>query len=255
MRREWLALVLLALVGCATGGGGGTGAKAPAPGAAMTAAGTINLGLAQTYLQNNELETALNRANRALATDPNAGTVHAMLGLIYARIGDRGRAASSFQRALALAPTEGAVLNAYGTWLCSNGDPAGAAAQFARALADPFFTRPGLVHYNAGYCAIKFGDNAQAEKELRRALDLPGADPGNTLMALAQAELALGQYMEARAFIQRREALGATNDVLDLAARIEDAAGNPSAAARYRERIRGGGGNDSQPTREGTDRQ
>jgi type IV pilus assembly protein PilF len=238
MRREWLALVLMlvSLVGCATGGGD-SAAKPPAPGAKMTRGGTINLGLAQNYLQANELETALDRATRALKTDPNAGPVHAMLGLIYARIGDRTQASSSFQRALVLAPNEGAVLNAYGTWLCGNGDHAAAAEQFARAVADPFFTRPGLVHYNAGYCLLKAGNNPGAETELRRALDLPGAEPGAVLMALAQAELALGKPMEARAFIQRREALGVTNEVLELAARIEDAAGDRAAAARYRSRI------------------
>lgn len=246
MRREWLMLVLVSLVGCATGGDAAP--KPPETGARMTAGGTVNLGLAQGYLQGNDLEAALNRANRALASDPNAGSVHAMLGLIHARIGDRERAASSFQRALSLAPNEGSVLNAYGTWLCGNGDPAGAEAQFARALADPFFTRPGLVHFNSGYCALKSNNHTLADRELRRALDLPGAEPGATLMALAQTELALGKLMEARAFIQRREALGATSDVLELAARIEDAAGDRAAAARYRDRIRG---SSSQPNRDG----
>ena len=242
MRHDCLALVAgmaMVLAGCATGGDDSP-PRATLDGG-MTAAGTINLGLAQTYLQNNELETALNRANRALSTDPNAGSVHAMLGLIYDRVGDNDRATSSFARALSLAPKEGAVRLAHGTWLCGHGDVAGAALDFDKALADPFFTRPGLVHYNSGYCLLKSNDFVAAEKELRRALDLPGVEPGNVLMALAQAELAQGKLLEARAFIQRREALGASVDVLELAARIEDAAGNAAGAARYRERIREAG--------------
>ena len=255
MRRNCLVLLFAVLAGCSTGGGTDEAAANAAREGGMSSIGTINLGLAQTYLQTGELETALNRANRALRSDPNAGAVHAMLGLIYDRVGDKDRSASSFAKALSLAPGEGAVLLAYGTWLCARGDVAGAAMQFDKALADPFFTRPGLVHYDSGYCLLQARDFGAAEKELRRALDLPGVEPGNVLMALAQAELAQGKLLEARAFVQRREALGATADVLELAARIEDAAGNPAGAAKYRERIRAGGGADAPAAGNGAPRQ
>jgi type IV pilus assembly protein PilF len=201
--------------------------------------GMVNLSLAQTYLKSGQLKTALERANQAAMTDPRNGNVYAMMGLIQDRIGDQAAAAAAFQKALSLAPTEGGVNNAYGIWQCSRGDQAGAAASFARALADPFFTSPGLAHFNAGHCLLKSGQAAQAEVELRRALDTRGSDVGAVLMSLAQAELAQGSVFEARAFVQRREALGATAEVLELAARIEDAAGDPAAAARIRARIRG----------------
>ena len=57
----------------------------------------------------------------------------------------------------------------------------------------------------------------------------------DVLLMLAQVELAQGKWFEARAFVQRRLAFGATVEVLDLAAKIEDAAGNASAAAHYRQ--------------------
>jgi type IV pilus assembly protein PilF len=211
----------------------------------LTNSGEINLSLAQSYLHSGDLQMALDRANRALATDPNSGSVYAMLGLINDRIGNAPRAAEAFQHAIQLAPRAGHVLNAYGSWLCSHGDGAGAAQQFAPALADPFFTARGLAYFNAGYCLLKSGQPAAAEASLRRALDEPGADLGSTLMALAQANLAQGKVLEARAFVQRRESMGATGDVLELAARIEDAAGDPAAAARYRTRMHA---LDSQPT-------
>jgi type IV pilus assembly protein PilF len=199
--------------------------------------GEINLSLAQSYLKTGQLEMALDRANRAAASDPNSGLVHAMLGLINDRIGNAPRATEEFQRAIALSPRRGAVLDAYGTWLCSHGDAAGAAQQFSLALADPFYTSRGLAWFNAGYCLLRTGQPAQGEASLRRALDEPGADLDATLMALAQANLAQGKVLEARAFVQRRESMGATPEVLDLAARIEDAAGNAEAAARYRTRL------------------
>jgi type IV pilus assembly protein PilF len=203
----------------------------------MTNGGAINLGLAQGYLKSGQLEMALDRANRALASDPGSGNAHAMLGLIQDRIGNQERAGESFRRAIQLAPNSGSVLNAYGSWLCSHGDPAGAAQMFGRAIADPFFTSPGLAHFNAGECLLRSGKAAAAEASMRRALEAPGADLDSVLMGLAQASLAQGKLLEARGFIQRRESMGATTDVLELAARIEEAAGDTAAAARYRVRL------------------
>jgi type IV pilus assembly protein PilF len=204
----------------------------------LTSAGAINLSLAQSYLKSGELETALNRANTALETDGNNGNVHALIALIYDRIGDQAKAGAAFQKALALAPTEGSVLNAYGSWLCAHDDFANAAGAFARAKADPFFNRPGLTYFNTGHCLLRAGQPAQAEVELRQAMDASGADVGAVLMSLAQAELAQGSVFEARAFVQRREAISADPDVLELAAKIEDAAGDQAAAARYRARLK-----------------
>ncbi|HVE52675.1 MAG TPA: type IV pilus biogenesis/stability protein PilW [Ramlibacter sp.] len=209
----------------------------------LTHGGQINLSLAQNYLQAGELSMALDRAHRALATDPGSGSVHAMLGLINDRIGNQARASQSFQRAIQLSPNGGGVLNAYGTWLCSHGDYAGAAQQFARALNDPFFTARGLAHFNAGHCLLKSGQAVQAEVSLRRSLDEPGSDLASVLMSLAQATLAQGKLLEARGFIQRRESMGVTPEVLELAARIEDASGDRAAAARYRARLQPGGAN------------
>jgi type IV pilus assembly protein PilF len=258
MRRDWRAVILAAgmacLVGCSTGGTGTSGKSGGGTPGELSAAGNINIGLAQSYLASNDLELALNRANRALASDPNNGNVHAMLGLIYDRVGDTQHATSSFQRALQLSPNSGAVLNAYGSWLCSHGDMAGAEDFFKRALNDPFYTSYAQVHYNAGQCAAKAGNLVRAESELRDALNSQGADPGTVMMALAEVELAQGKLMEARAFVQRREALGARPDVLELAARIEDAAGDRAAAARYRERARAASGQRT-PAQEGAERQ
>jgi type IV pilus assembly protein PilF len=248
MRREpYLLLALALLAGCGgykpkttyVDNGPAPRVEQPLRPGQLTHSGSINLSLAQEYLALGELAAALDRAQRALQTDAGNGNVHAMLGLVYDRIGDQPKAADAFARAMSLAPDQGAVLNAYGTFLCSHGDPAGAASHFARALADPFYSAPGLTHYNAGYCLLKSGRHAAAEAELRTAMDAPGADIAAVLLALAQAELGQGSFMEARAFAQRREAMGATPEVLEVAAKIEDAAGDPAAAARIRARIRG----------------
>jgi type IV pilus assembly protein PilF len=250
MRRESFLLMALSLALLAGCGGHKTTTTIVDPGPSprpaqplkpgeLSNSGGINLSLAQRYLQIGDLASALERAQRAQGTDPNNGNVHAMLGLIYDRIGDQAKAAEAFRRAIALAPDRGTVLSAYGSYLCGHGDAAGAAAAFQRALADPFFQVPGLVHYNRGHCLLKTGRPAEAEAALRMALDAPGSDVAAVLLSLAQAELAQGSILEARAFVQRREALGdVTAAVLELAAQIEDAAGDRAAAARIRERLR-----------------
>ena len=149
-----------------------------------------------------------------------------MLGMIYAQIGDQGKAQNEYERALSLAPTDGNVLNAYGAYACEQGKYAVAEAQFAKALADPFNRQPAQALANAGKCARKAGDLAKAETYLRQAVD-KDPDSAEALFTLAEVQLALGRPMEARAFIQRREALGAADArVLELAARVEDAAGD-----------------------------
>jgi type IV pilus assembly protein PilF len=249
MRHESIALALVLALAAASGcskqgrviempGYSGPSAEATAPKRGeLSNSGSINLSLAQQYLRVGQLELALDRANRALSTDSGNGNVHAVLGLVYDSIGDQGKAASAFQRAVQLSPNAGGVVNAYGTWLCAHGDTAGAAQQFDRALADPFYRTPGLVHFNAGKCLLKAGQPAQAEALLRRSLDEPGSDLAAALLALAQAALAQNKLLEARGFVQRRESMGASADVLELAARIEDAAGDAVAAKRYRERL------------------
>lgn len=235
MRRDLRAC---GLVLCFLGASIAQAKKTPADGKELSSSGRVNLELAQSYLQANDLETALNRANRALKYDPESGDVHAMLGLIYGRIGDAERAASEYEQAVKLAPADGPILNAYGAWQCERGQFDQAEASFQRALKDPFYKRPEQTYYNAGRCAFVGGRLSEAEAYLRQAVERMPVDAG-VLLLIAKVEFKLGKYLEARAFVQRCDALGPNPEVLDLAARIEDAAGNPKAATDYRSRLAG----------------
>ncbi len=235
MRWLSMALCLLLLAGCSATGGGTGKRAAAAP--ALSHAGQLNLSLAQNYLDIGDLETALDRANRAVRSDPGSGDAHAMLGVIHNRIGNPDKAAAEFESALRLAPQSGSILNAHAVWMCERGKHEQADAEFMQALQDPFYKSPMQTFYNAGKCAQNAGQLDKAEVYLRRALELSPQEP-SALMTLAEVELALGNIMEARAFVQRRDALGSDAQVLELAARIEDAANNAEAAKRYRQRLR-----------------
>jgi len=227
-------LAMLVFVGFATAS---VAKEHPAETSVISRAGQVNLGLAQSYYENNDLETALQRATQALRTDPKSADVHAMLGLIYIRISQPDKAAAEFGEAIALAPNDGTILNVNGVWLCQQGHSAEADAQFAKAMQDPFYKQPEQALFNAGKCAFKAGNLPKAENYLRASLQkVP--DQAEALLTLAQVEFAEGNFMDARAFIQRRDSLGSSAEILELAARIEDGAGDHRAAEHYRERLR-----------------
>jgi type IV pilus assembly protein PilF len=233
MRRPEALLACLLLAACASGG------DTPSAGAAgePSSAGRLNLGLAEGYLTKGDLPKAAERAEMVLSSDPRWAQAHALRAVVHERAGESEKASRAFDRALALAPKDGTILNAHAVWLCGHGQADRADREFALALADPGYRMPVQALANAGKCANSAGRLAAASDYLRRALVFAPTDK-TLLSMLADIELRQGKAFEARAFIQRRDALGADGATLDLAARIEDAAGNAEGAARYRARLR-----------------
>ena len=233
MRRLEIALAIMLLAGCSTGGA----ERAPAsPSNHLSADGRMNLGLAQGYLEENQIKKATDRANMALASDPGSADVHALFAMIHTRNGNLDKAAREFDRALQIAPSDGSILNAHASWLCERGQAAKADEEFSRALLDAHYRWPLQALSNAGKCAHKAKQWSKAEGYFRRALDVSPEDR-QLLLLLADTQLRQGKIMEAQAFVQRRDSLGSDAETLDLAARIEDAANNRLAAARYRQRL------------------
>ena len=239
MRHLCLAAAVALASGCATGPGTsapGAGTSASSE-SAMSNKGVANLSLAQNYLASGQVEYALDRANRALRSDPNSADVQVVLGMIRDKLEDRPRAGEHYARAAKLAPESGHVLNVYAIWLCQQDKAAEADALFARAVKDPFFKAKETAYFNAAKCAQQVGQVDKAAQYLRQGLELA---PENRVLLTRMAELQLqrGDYMSARAFYQRRESLGASSaELIELGARIEDAAGDRAAAARYRQRL------------------
>lgn len=237
MRHLCLAAMLSLAAGCAsTGAPTSPGASASSAHSAMSNKGQANLSLAQNYLAADQMEYAMDRANRALRSDPNSADVQVVLGMIRQRLDDEARAGVHFAHAAKLAPDAGHVLNMHAIWLCQQEKAAEADALFSRAVKDPFFKAKESAYFNAGKCALKVGQADKAAQYFRQGLALA---PQNKLLLtqMAQVQLQRGDAMSARAFYQRRESLGApTAELFELGARIEDAAGDRAAAARYRQR-------------------
>jgi type IV pilus assembly protein PilF len=198
--------------------------------------GRANVSLAEGYLEAGRLDLAAQYASAALRSDAGSGTVHATVAMVRARQNQPEQAQQEFGRALALSPGDGAILNAYGAWLCERGDHDGADNAFRSAIADPRYdSLVALV--NAGRCALMAQQWSKGDGYLRRAAQIAPTNRGVLLM-LAEAQLRLQRPLEARAFVQRSDSLGADVATLKLAVRVEEAAGDAAAATRYRNRLR-----------------
>lgn len=227
------ALGVLLLAGCASSGpakrSGGDEERREAAG--------VQVKLGRGYMEQGQLETAMEKLQRALQLDPRNVDAHTMMAVLNERINRPEQAETYYRKAERLAPENGDVNNNLGAFLCSRGDYARADAYFSKALADPFYRSPTVALGNAGVCALKAGDSAKAEGYFRQVIAFR-PDDATALFELARISFMKNDNMRARAFLQRLEAsIPADPALLDLGRRIETRLGDRNAAQRYATRL------------------
>jgi type IV pilus assembly protein PilF len=201
-------------------------------------AARFNVQLGMNYMQRGDLEAAREKLERAVKQDPTLPAAHAALGILYERAGDVTRAQDHLRRATRLAPDDPSLLNNYGGFLCRQGEFKEGIRHFEMAAGNAFYRSPEVALANAGVCARRIPDPELAENFFRRALDL-NRNHAEALLQLADLSLETGRAMQARAFLQRYEAVGPiTPYSLELGQRIETAAGDWRAADEYANRLR-----------------
>lgn len=208
------------------------------PEARQRLAAMDRVALAEDRLRTGDLAAAEAQARAAIKADASVAGAHTVLALVAERRGDVAGAGREFARAAELAPRRGSALNNYAAWMCRTGRQVESLALFNQALRDPGYDTPAVALANAGACAMEAGRPAEAERDLRKALEL---QPGNPTALAAMASLSFqgGDYLQARAFSQRRLAAApATAQVLLLASQIEQKLGDSAAMARYVQRLR-----------------
>ena len=190
--------------------------------------------LAAAYIQRGQYEAAMEKLNRAQEQDPKSAEAETVLGVLYETIGDRDEAGIHYRRAVQLGPEDPNALNNYGTWLCQDGRIQQAEKQFLAAADSRFYRTPEVALTNAGSCAMRDDQVVKAEQYFRRALDINAGYP-DALYQLASLKYGQGDYMRARAFLQRYlEVAPADAESLLLAIRVEKALGDDDAARNYR---------------------
>jgi type IV pilus assembly protein PilF len=153
---------------------------------------------------------------------------------LYETIGQTDKAEDEYRRAVEYDPEDGDVNNNYGAFLCGIGKWQKAEPYFLAAVEDPFYETPAVALANAGTCALSGGDLDKAESFLRQSLGYDDQLEA-ALLPLAEVSYRKGSFLQARAFLQRYEAVGPMNEEsLALGYRIEDSLGDEEAAQRYR---------------------
>ncbi|MEP7096165.1 MAG: type IV pilus biogenesis/stability protein PilW [Dokdonella sp.] len=240
LERFFVTLVLgasVALLGACAQSGPTGGVKKETAASKRQDAARVHTELGQQYLRQGKLEIALGDLTKALEFDPNYVDAHTVIAVLYEQIGESAKAEEHYKRAAELKPKGGAELNNYGRFLCKLGRYDESQGYFQRAIADPFYKTPWFALTNSGTCLLKVGKMDEAEVALRAALKESPRD-GEVLFQLASVLYAKRDFFNARAFVQRFEAVAQPRpDALMLGRNIELQLGNAQAAREYTHRL------------------
>lgn len=232
MRRLPAALAVLAVLLSACAGGRLKDAASPRQKLSKTYA---EKGAA--YLAEGNKEIAAQDLKKSLELDPNNAAAHGTIALLYEHLGMLDLAAEHYAQAAKLKPDDPGIVGNYGRFLCHHGRYLEGLKFLNRAASDKLYPKRWIPLTNAGECALASGHLKRAERYLREALDL---NPDNALALETMVRLMLAQqeYLKARAFLQRFEAVSEpTPETLELGVKIESALGDPQAAESYRRRL------------------
>lgn len=186
------------------------------------------------YYQVAQYKVALEEFKEAVSIDPRYVPAHSMLGLVYMQLKEDDKARQSFERALKIDSDDPDANNNYGLFLCNRQREKDSLRYFLAAARNPLYGSPQEAYANAGVCARRAGDTAEALDLFQRALQL---DPGypRALVNLAQLQYDAGQLDRAKINLSRYIQVIRTPDApsLWMGVRIERKLGDRAAMMSY----------------------
>jgi type IV pilus assembly protein PilF len=226
--------VCIALQACA-GGGGTRDERSSDENAAIA-----NMNLGAGYLRQGRIDLAIERLLRALDQDPRLVDAHSTIAIAYDQLGSPADAENHYRRATQLDAGNAAAANSYAVFLCRQSRWPDAEPYFKRAAGSGSYTTPEVALTNAGVCARNVGNTEAAERYFRDALTRSPTYQ-DALSNLMQMSYQNGNFMQARAFVQRY--LGAhppTAPVLWMCFNVERELDDRAAADRCATQLRAG---------------
>jgi type IV pilus assembly protein PilF len=233
IRRLFMLLPLL-LAGCVTN------SSSPFPGdkVDLKQASQDNVSLGIAYLKQGNRDAAMQKIQKAITQDPDNASAYTAEALIYNADNEPDKAKDAYKIAMRKSPDDPEIQNNYAVFLCQRGKAKESLEYFDKAAANPHYSTPDGAYVNAGLCASRIPDPAQAEQYFRKALSM---NPNLTepLFQLAQLSYNQKKYLSARAFIERYNTLAPASrpDVLLLGVNNERALGDRQAAADYAKQL------------------
>jgi type IV pilus assembly protein PilF len=245
MRSRGVATLLLAaaVCGCASDKlgsdtpGQDTGAVIGEPASARERA-RIHTELAGSYYQRGNLGVALSEARIAVAADSGYAPAYNVLGLVYGDLRETSLAQEAFERSLKINPNDPDANHNYAWFLCENKREQESIHYFLMAIRYPLYPTPQKSYAMAATCALRIGNEKDANEYLERALKVdPNYYPA--MISLAQLKYRRGELDAARVLVSRYNKIAEpTAESLWLALRIERKLGDSSATTSYANQLR-----------------
>ena len=193
--------------------------------------------LGAQYYKNQEYDLARDRLKESLEFKGNDSRTWVALALTYEALGNERLADESYQAAVRFAPRDFDVNNAYAVYLCRTGSAKDARRYFNRAIDAPTNDYAEITLTNAGVCMLQADDYADAEKYLREAL-ARNRNYAEALQQMSLLKLETGEYLSARAFIQRYFSVSEPTALsLATAWEVESKLGDERARNEYFEQL------------------
>lgn len=215
--------------------------EVPLPGSKpdLDEAAKLNTQLGIDYMRKGQLDLALEKLKKALDQDPDLATAHSSIAFVYARRGENRLAEKHYREALDENADDPFTLNNFGVFLCGQGELEDAEKYFLKAARSKDYATPEAAWTNAGVCLRREPKQTpRAEQYFREALRLNPQFP-DALAQMAQLTYESGDYLRARAFLQRYESVArATPQSLLIGARNERKLGDMQSARAYERRLR-----------------
>jgi len=165
-------------------------------------ASAVNVQLGIGYLQQNKLELADEKLNKALRQNPDSASAHNAYAILQDRLQQYEVAEYHYKRATELDPKDSQAANNYGAFLCRHDREREAEEYFIRATRNPLYNTPEYAYTNAAICLKKIGQTEDAEEYLRKAL-ASKSDFAAALLAMADIKFEAGDYESARLYLDR----------------------------------------------------
>lgn len=196
-------------------------------------AAQVNAELALRYFNQDELQLAKSKAEKALEQDDKNALANSVNGLVQQQLGDAKAADRFLRRSVQLAPDQPEYANSYGVFLCQSGRVRDGVKQFVAVAENPLHRAPALAYENAATCAMKDKSYELAGEFLRLALE-EKPDYHKARFGLAELQFKQGQYAEALENIERLERADQVNAaVAAVGYRSARALNRPVVAEHY----------------------
>ncbi len=225
-RATLLVLPLLLLAGCVTSTT--SDRTVDNKGAAKA---NVDLGVA--YMQQNNLQTAKDKLDRAEKQDPKNPEVYWAKASLYERMNMPKDADRSYHKAMDLAPANSNIVNTYAVFLCRQGEIDRALPLFDKVIADKLYQTPYAAAANAGMCLRDQKRAADAKRYFERAVEMgPGFSDG--VVGLGDLQINQGDPTGAMHTVDAFIKTGTRSaDVLVVGVRAAVAQRDCNAAQRY----------------------